>query len=57
MSSDRWTRSVYFDSSLESVFDLDIAIEALINRPRYDDPETVTLTGIYHNLIRHWAEV
>jgi len=22
-----------------------------------DDPETVKLTGIYHNLIRHWAEV
>jgi PKHD-type hydroxylase len=22
-----------------------------------DAPETVKLTGIYHNLIRHWAEV
>lgn len=21
------------------------------------DPETVKLTGIYHNLIRHWAKV
>jgi hypothetical protein len=24
--------------------------------PRWD-PETVKLTGIYHNLIRYWAEV
>ena len=22
-----------------------------------NDPETVKLTGIYHNLIRYWAEV
>jgi PKHD-type hydroxylase len=22
-----------------------------------DDPETVKLTGVYHNLIRYWAEV
>jgi PKHD-type hydroxylase len=22
-----------------------------------DDPETVKLTGVYHNLIRVWAEV
>jgi predicted 2-oxoglutarate/Fe(II)-dependent dioxygenase YbiX len=22
-----------------------------------DDPDTVKLTGVYHNLIRHWAEV
>ncbi|HEY2210602.1 MAG TPA: hypothetical protein VGH62_03095, partial [Bradyrhizobium sp.] len=22
-----------------------------------DDPETVKLTGIYHNLIRRWAQV
>jgi PKHD-type hydroxylase len=50
-------RIVYYDSSLHAPFDLDIAIEALINRICRDDPETVKLTGIYHNLIRHWAEV
>ena len=22
-----------------------------------DDPEVVRLTGVYHNLIRYWAEV
>ncbi|MEI9924702.1 MAG: Fe2+-dependent dioxygenase [Bradyrhizobium sp.] len=39
------------------VFDLDTAIQALVERLGRDDPETVKLTGIYHNLIRKWAEV
>jgi PKHD-type hydroxylase len=29
----------------------------LTERLGRDDPETVKLTGIYHNLIRYWAEV
>jgi PKHD-type hydroxylase len=39
------------------VYDLDSAIQALVERLGRDDPETVKLTGIYHNLIRIWAEV
>jgi PKHD-type hydroxylase len=39
------------------IFDLDIVIPALAERPGRDDPETVKLTGIYHNLIRDQAEV
>jgi PKHD-type hydroxylase len=39
------------------IFDLDTAIQALVARLGRDDPETVKLTGIYHNLIRTWAEV
>ena len=39
------------------IFDLDIVIQALMERVGRDDPETVKLTGIYHNLIRDWAEV
>jgi len=39
------------------IFDLDIAIQALIERLGRDDPETVKLAGVYHNLIRYWAEV
>ncbi|MDB5566487.1 MAG: hypothetical protein JWP84_3053 [Tardiphaga sp.] len=31
--------------------------KALFERLGRDDPETVKLTGIYHNLIRIWAEV
>jgi PKHD-type hydroxylase len=38
------------------IFDLDTAIQALALQLGWDDPETVRLTGIYHNLIRHWAE-
>jgi PKHD-type hydroxylase len=39
------------------IFDLDNAIQALVVRLGRDDPETVKLTGVYHNLIRVWAEV
>jgi PKHD-type hydroxylase len=39
------------------IFDLDTAILALVERLGREDPETVKLTGIYHNLIRYWAEV
>ena len=41
----------------EVIFDLDTAIQSLVERLGRDDPETVKLTGIYHNLIRFWAEV
>ena len=40
-----------------SMFDLDAAIPALAERLGRDDPETLKLTGIYHNPIRYWAEV
>jgi PKHD-type hydroxylase len=36
---------------------ISMSIEALVERLGRDDPETVKLTGIYHNLIRTWAEV
>jgi PKHD-type hydroxylase len=39
------------------IFDLDTAIQALVERLGRENPETVKLTGIYHNLIRYWAEV
>ena len=39
------------------IFDLDTVIRTLAARLGRDDPETVKLTGIYHNLIRCWAEV
>jgi PKHD-type hydroxylase len=38
------------------IFDLDTAIQALVERLGRDDPETVKLTGIYPDLIRAWAE-
>ena len=53
-----WLQSMVRDAHARSlIFDLDTAIQALVERLGRDDPETVKLTGIYHNLIRHWAEV
>jgi PKHD-type hydroxylase len=53
-----WLQSMVRDAHARSlIFDLDTAIQALVDRLGRDDPETVKLTGIYHNLIRHWAEV
>ena len=53
-----WLQSMIRDVHARSlIFDLDTAIQALVQRLGRDDPETVRLTGIYHNLIRRWAEV
>jgi PKHD-type hydroxylase len=53
-----WLQSMIRDAHARSmIFDLDSAIQNLVERIGRDDPETVKLTGIYHNLIRYWAEV
>jgi len=53
-----WLQSMIRDAHARSlIFDLDNTIQALVERLGRDDPETVRLTGIYHNLIRVWAEV
>jgi PKHD-type hydroxylase len=53
-----WLQSTIRDAHARSmIFDLDTAVQALAERLGRDDPETVKLTGIYHNLIRYWAEV
>jgi PKHD-type hydroxylase len=39
------------------IFDLDSAIQGLAGRHGQDDREVVKLTGVYHNLIRQWAEL
>src|SRR6201994_4577058 len=53
-----WLQSMIRDAHARSlIFDLDVSIQALVERLGRDDPETVRLTGIYHNLIRYWAEV
>ena len=53
-----WLQSMVRDAHARSlIFDLDSAIQNLVDRLGRDDPETVKLTGIYHNLIRYWAEV
>jgi PKHD-type hydroxylase len=53
-----WIQSMIRDDRARSlIFDLDNTIQSLVARLGRDDPETVRLTGIYHNLIRYWAEV
>ena len=38
------------------MFDLDVSIRRLtVDTP--DHPALVQLTGVYHNLLRQWAEV
>lgn len=53
-----WIQSMVRDPQARTmIYDLDTAIQNLAERLGRDDPETVKLTGIYHNLIRYWAEV
>jgi PKHD-type hydroxylase len=53
-----WLQSMIRDGHARSlIFDLDTAIQGLVQRLGRNDPEVVKLTGIYHNLIRYWAEV
>ena len=53
-----WLQSMIRDAHARSlIFDLDNAIQSLVERLGRDDPETVKLTGVYHNLIRIWADV
>jgi len=53
-----WLQSMVRDGHARSlIFDLDSAIQGLVQRVGRDDPELVKLTGIYHNLIRCWAEL
>ena len=53
-----WLQSMIRDSHARSlVFDLDNAIQGLVGRLDRNDVDIVKLTGIYHNLIRYWAEV
>ena len=39
------------------IFELDSAIQGLVGRLDRNDPEIVKLSGLYHNMIRHWAEL
>lgn len=52
-----WIQSmIRNDGDRTLLFDLDAAIQQ-VSRERPDHPAAVQLTGIYHNLIRRWAEL
>lgn len=53
-----WLQSMVRDAQARSlIFDLDGTIQSLSERVGSDDADCVRLTGVYHNLIRYWAEV
>lgn len=52
-----WLQSLIRDDSARRIlFDLDQSIQTLTVDRGHDDPTVVKLTGIYHNLLRQWAE-
>ena len=52
-----WIQSMVRDDTRRSIlFDLDLGIQKL-NREQPNHPTAVQFTGVYHNLLRQWAEV
>lgn len=52
-----WVQSMVRDDGQRTLlFDLDMAIQQL-NQDAPDHPSAVQLTGVYHNLLRRWADV
>jgi PKHD-type hydroxylase len=57
LSSFFWIQSMVRDDGRRSIlFDLDLGIQR-IGRDVPNHPSVVQLTGVYHNLLRHWSEV
>jgi PKHD-type hydroxylase len=51
-----WVQSMVQDEAARTMlFELDTAIQAL-RRKVGDNQEIVRLTGLYHNLVRRWAD-
>jgi PKHD-type hydroxylase len=52
-----WIQSMIRDDAQRALLlNLDSTIQNLSKRIGQGDPQIVTLTGIYHNLLRQWAE-
>jgi PKHD-type hydroxylase len=53
-----WIQSmVRDDSARTTLYDLDTAIQTIAADRGQDDPAIIRLTGVYHNLLRRWADV
>lgn len=58
ISSFFWLQSMIRDEAHRTMlFDLDQTIQAISAQHGADDANAVRLTGVYHNLIRAWAEL
>jgi PKHD-type hydroxylase len=52
-----WIQSLVRDDNRRRLlFDLDVAIQALTANPSTDRHALLSLTGVYHNLLRQWSE-
>jgi PKHD-type hydroxylase len=52
-----WIQSMVRDDGQRTLlFDLDLSIQRIGQRLP-DDPSVIQLTGVYHNLLRRWADV
>jgi len=52
-----WLQSMVRDDSARTLlFDLDQSIQAVAADRGHDDREVIRLTGVYHNLLRRWAD-
>ena len=52
-----WIQSMVRDDGARTIlFDLDRSIQVIAADRGHDDGEIIRLTGIYHNLLRRWAE-
>lgn len=53
-----WVQSlVRSESDRQLLLDLDRGIQGLAAARGQDDPDIIRLTGVYHNLLRRWAEL
>ncbi|HEX8485804.1 Fe2+-dependent dioxygenase [Sphingomonas sp.] len=53
-----WVQSMVRDDGARRIlFDLDRGVQAVASLQGQGDPATVQLTGVYHNLLRRWADV
>lgn len=58
VSSFFWLQSmIRSDAEREMLFDLDQTIQSLSAEHGFANPDAVRLTGLYHNLVRKWAEL
>lgn len=52
-----WIQSMVRDNEARRIlFDLDSAVQSVATTSGQADPAAVKLTGVYHNLLRRWAE-
>jgi PKHD-type hydroxylase len=52
-----WLQSMVRDAAQRALlFDLDQSIQSLSGGRDPADPDLLRLTGVYHNLLRAWAE-